>query len=144
MYCLGAIQNNSVRGGRCPRHPRTHALSGKAAMGRPRKLNDARDRQFNVGLTAHEMEIVQRAARLAGMRPVDYGRARLLSRPGRIARTSEAVRHLDPLFLVQLSRIGNNLNQVARRLNDLALPEPEDLAPLLMEIRQILRSAGSP
>lgn len=112
-------------------------------MGRP-KLENTRDRQFNVGLTAFELETVQRAARLAGMRPVDYGRAKLLSKPGRITRTAYAVRQLDPLLLVQLSRIGNNLNQIARRLNDLALPEPEDLAPLLAEIRSLLREAGAP
>jgi hypothetical protein len=108
-------------------------------MGRP-KLEITRDRQFNVGLTILEFEAVQLAARLAGMRPVDYGRGKLLSKSGRIARTEEAVRQLDPLLLVQLSRLGNNLNQIARRLNDLALPVPEDLSPLLAEIRDILRS----
>jgi hypothetical protein len=126
-----------------PPTPRTHALSRKAAMGRP-KLHITRDRQFNVGLTATELAEVQRAARLAGMRPVDYGRAKLLSKPGRIARAEYAVRQLDPLLLVALSRIGNNLNQIARRLNELALPVPEDLDPLLAEIRSILASVQAP
>jgi hypothetical protein len=112
-------------------------------MGRP-KLFITRDRQFNVGLTAAELAEVQRAARLAGMRPVDYGRAKLLSRSGRIARTEYSVRQLDPLLLVQLSRIGNNLNQIARRLNELALPVPEALEPLLGEIRSILASVQAP
>jgi DNA polymerase III delta subunit len=67
-----------------------------------------------------------------------------LSRPGRIARTEYSVRQLDPLLLVQLSRIGNNLNQIARRLNELALPAPEALEPLLAEIRRILASVQSP
>jgi hypothetical protein len=113
------------------------------AMGRP-KLHITRDRQFNVGLTAAELAELQRAARLAGMRPVDYGRAKLLSRPGHIARTEYAVRQLDPLLLVQLSRIGNNLNQIARRLNELALPAPQELEPLLAEIRGILASVQAP
>jgi hypothetical protein len=112
-------------------------------MGRP-KLHITRDRQFNVGLTATELAEVQRAARLASMRPVDYGRAKLLSRPGRIARTEYAVRQLDPLLLVALSRIGNNLNQIARRLNELALPVPENIDPLLAEIRSILTSVQAP
>src|SRR5436305_11611477 len=108
-------------------------------MGRT-KLPITRDRQFNVGLTTAELAELQRAARQAGMRPVDYGRAKLLSRPGRIARTEYSVRQLDPLLLVQLSRIGNNLNQIARRLNELALPTPDALEPLLGEIRSILAS----
>jgi hypothetical protein len=112
-------------------------------MGRP-KLFITRDRQFNVGLTAAELAEVQRAARLAGMRPVDYGRAKLLSRSGRIARTEYSVRQLDPLLLVQLSRIGNNLNQIARRLNELSLPAPQALEPLLAEIRNILASVQAP
>jgi hypothetical protein len=112
-------------------------------MGRP-KLLITRDRQFNVGLTAAELAEVQRAARLAGMRPVDYGRAKLLSRSGRIPRTEYSVRQLDPLLLVQLSRIGNNLNQIARRLNELSLPAPQELEPLLAEIRSILASVQAP
>jgi hypothetical protein len=112
-------------------------------MGRP-KLFITRDRQFNVGLTAAELAEVQRAARLAGMRPVDYGRAKLLSRHGRIARTEYSVRQLDPLLLVQLSRIGNNLNQIARRLNELSLPAPQEHEPLLAEIRNILASVQAP
>jgi hypothetical protein len=112
-------------------------------MGRP-KLHITRDRQFNVGLTATEFTEVQRAARLAGMRPVDYGRAKLLSKPGRIARAVYAVPQLDPLLLVQLSRIGNNLNQIARRLNELSLPAEGELEPLLAEIRGILASVQAP
>jgi len=112
-------------------------------MGRP-KLQITRDRQFNVGLTAAEFAELQRAARLAGMRPVDYGRAKLLSKPGRIARTAYDVRQLDPLLLVQLSRIGNNLNQIARGLNALSLPAPEDLAPLLADLRSIMRVMQGP
>ena len=112
-------------------------------MGRP-PLKTKRDRQFNVGLTESELARVMEAARLAGMRPVDYGRMKLLKPVGRLTRTTHVVRQLDPLLLIQLSRIGNNLNQIARRLNDLALPAPEELRPLLAEIRAALLEARAP
>jgi hypothetical protein len=47
-------------------------------MGRP-KLKTPRARQFNIALTEEELAKVQRAARLIGMRPADYGRSRLLA-----------------------------------------------------------------
>lgn len=126
-----------------PPTPRTHALSGKVAMGRP-KLEITRDRQFNVGLTASELADVQRSARMAGMRPVDFARAKLLSKSGHFTRMAHSIRQLDPLLLVQLSRIGNNLNQIARALNELSVEMPADLAPLLAELRSILRIAAGP
>jgi hypothetical protein len=109
-------------------------------MGRP-KLEIRRDRQFNLGLTADEFAQVLLAARLASMRPVDYGRMRLLSKPKALSRTALAVHQLDPLLLAQLGRIGSNLNQVTRRLHMLAVPEPEELGPVLFEIRALLREA---
>jgi hypothetical protein len=72
------------------------------------------------------------------MRSVDYGRAQLFL-PRRISAAQTASAHqLDPLFHVQLSRLGNNLNQIARKLNTLALPPPPTLEPLLQEIRALL------
>jgi len=106
-------------------------------MGRP-PLKIKRDRQFNVGLTAREYELLlQRAAR-ACMRPVDYGRARLLAEWRLSAQHASATAHLDPLFLNALVRLGNNLNQIARRLNMIAQPAPPTLEPLLREIRQLI------
>ncbi len=112
-------------------------------MVRP-KLEITRDRQFNIGLTAREFESLHRAAQAAGMRPVDYGRAKLLSKTRRTSRTACVVHQPEPVVLVQLSRIGNNLNQIARSLNELSVDVPEDLAPLLTELRGILRMAAGP
>jgi hypothetical protein len=112
-------------------------------MGRP-KLQITRDRQFNVSLTETEWSGLQRAARLALMRPVDYARMRLLAKPSGLLRAEQAAPQLDPLLLLHLSRLGNNLNQIARRLNELRLPAPDDLAPLLAEIRGILRAVRQP
>lgn len=112
-------------------------------MGRP-KLPNTRDKQFNVGLTGDEFAALHRAARVAGMRPVDYGRSLLLARRLPMRRVADATPQLDPLLLVQISRIGNNLNQIARRLHELAMPVPDELPELLSEIRSVLRMALRP
>jgi hypothetical protein len=44
-------------------------------------------------------------------------------------------------LLVQLSRVGNNLNQIARGLHQFAVPTPELLSPVLSELRDLLRQA---
>jgi hypothetical protein len=51
--------------------------------------------------------------------------------------------HLAPLFLAHLSRIGNNLNQIARRLHQLDLAAPAALEAVLEEIRALIRKASS-
>ena|SRR5215207_981755 len=112
------------------------------AMGRPPK-EIKRNRQFNVGLTAPEHELLFARAARACMRPVDYGRARLLGqRGGEAAPSGAPAPHLDPLFLVQLSRLGNNLNQIVRGMNRFQQPAPPSLEPLLQEIRRLIARAG--
>jgi hypothetical protein len=108
-------------------------------MSRPVK-SDRRNHQLNLSLTEAEINFLRsRAARL-GMRLVDYGRTQLLAdRPRRVARLPGS-NQLDPLFIAQVSRIGNNLNQIARRLNQLDFPPPPELAPLLDTIRDIIRT----
>jgi hypothetical protein len=114
------------------------------AMGRrPKEIK--RDRQFNVGLTTREHELLFARAARAGMRRVDYGRARLLGEHrGHASALGADAPRLDPLLIVQLSKIGNNLNQIARRLNTLEFPAPPSLEPLLQEIRALIARAGSP
>lgn len=114
------------------------------AMGRPPK-EIRRDRQFNVGLTAREHELLFARAAHAGTRPVDYARARLFGeRHGDAPKLGAPAPHLDPLFVAQLSRLGNLLNQITRRLNTLEFPAPPSLEPLLQEIRALIAKAGSP
>jgi Bacterial mobilisation protein (MobC) len=98
-----------------------------------------RERQFNVAVTSDELKRIHAHAAARGMRPVDYGRARLLAewRAG----GSTSAPHLDPLLLAALSRLGNNLNQIARRLNMLDQPTPPTLEPLLREIRAIINTS---
>ena len=109
-----------------------------AAMARP-KHKMTRDRQFNVALTARELELLHARAAASGKRPVDYGRARLLAeRRIAPARAESNGPHLDPLFHAQLLRLGNNLNQIARRLNTFGHPAPPTLEPLLRQIRALI------
>jgi hypothetical protein len=109
-------------------------------MARPIK-HEKRDRQLNLKLTRREFDwICARAARQA-LRPVDHVRSQLLA--DRPIRSPAKQGHLDPLFLLQLSRLGNNLNQIARRLNVMRMAAPEGLVPLLEEIRTLIRKGAS-
>jgi hypothetical protein len=124
-----------------PLNPRTHALCGNGeAMARPTK-HEKRDRQLNLKLTGREFDYVAARARRRAQRPVDYARTQLLA--DRPVRTHASHGHLDPLFLLQLSRLGNNLNQIARRLNGLSMPAPEALGPLLKDIRELIRKGAA-
>jgi len=110
-------------------------------MARPSK-SEKRDRQINLKLTVREMAWLRARAASLGMRPVDFGRAQLLSdRPIKMIARSGGP-HLDPLFIAQMSRIGNNLNQIARNFHRFQVPPPADLQPVLQAIREIIRKAS--
>jgi hypothetical protein len=106
-------------------------------MARPKKT-ETRDCQLNLHLTRIEIEAVRLRASSAGLRVADYGRALVLD-----------VRRAEPLivarprveiaFVLELRRLGNNLNQVARRLNSAPVPMlPASLEPLLRDIRALI------
>lgn len=107
-------------------------------MGRPRK-SEPRDRQLNLSLTASELQGIERRALVVGMRPVHFGRALLLDplRGAAIAKVTPAD-NTNRLIHGQLIRLGNNLNQLVRRLHQLKEPLPADLAPLLRDIRLLI------
>lgn len=111
-------------------------------MPRPKKI-EPRTEQLNIGLTKAEFESIETRARAVGMRPVHFGRY-LLTRPeGKTAPGVPAENRGQGLIYVQLSRLGNNLNQMVRHLNTTGDPLPADLEPLLTDIRKILaRAAG--
>lgn len=110
-------------------------------MSRPRK-RETRDQQLNLHLTITEMAWVRARADACGMRPPDYGRAQLLAERPLPTRRRDRGGDLDPLFLIQLSRIGNNLNQIARRLHAFQMPVPDMLVPILEAIRELLHKAS--
>ena len=103
-------------------------------MNRPR--SELRSHQLNIGLTESELQRIMRRAEELGMRPVHFGRQALLQAAG--VRSVETESNFDRLVYEQLSRLGNNLNQMARHLNRTGDPLPPDLEPLLSDIRQIL------
>ena len=105
-------------------------------MGRP-KTTEPRNRQINLSLTQGEYDgIVQRAGAL-GLRPVHYSRALVLNDRKNIVQASQDA----PAFRLiyeQLARLGNNLNQMMRRIHQTGEPLPPDLVPLLRDIRQLI------
>lgn len=105
-----------------------------------------RDQQLNFSLTRDELTTLRVRAEAAGMHLVDYGRDLLLRRrapsgrqpdpetveaEGTLARAARLLTH-------ELRRLGNNLNQIARRLNAGDASIPPSLEPLLREIRALL------
>jgi hypothetical protein len=102
-----------------------------------------RDRQFNISLTPREFELLYARAAACRMRPVDYGRVRLFHGGTAGSEAAPCAAHLDPLFYAQLSRLGNLLNQIARRLNTYGGPAPATLEPLLGDIRALI-NRGAP
>lgn len=106
-------------------------------MGRPRKT-EPRDRQFNLSLTASELDGIRRRAEAVGMRPAHFGRALLLDPTRKPTARADSDGNIDRLIYGQLVRLGNNLNQMVRHLHATGDPLPADLEPLLRDIRQII------
>lgn len=113
-------------------------------MGRPRK-SEPRTKQLNLSLTEAELESICRRAEAVGMRPVHFGRAILLDEARSVRKQTAANgSNLERLIYDQLSRLGNNLNQLVRHLHRTGDPVPADLEPLLADIRQIVARGRQP
>lgn len=80
-------------------------------MGRPRKEEHERLYNFTVRLSAADRLEITRKAKQAGVSRSEY--LRLCAVYGTLQMISAA----DPALLRNLLAIGNNLNQIARRLN---------------------------
>lgn len=111
-------------------------------MGRP-KLTLKRDQQLNLRFTPPEYEEVKTRAETYGLRPIDYGRAVLLNERREFEAT-RPVGTIERLWLAQVRRLGNNLNQMMRHLHMTKEPAPPTLALLLDEIRELLRRSRTP
>jgi hypothetical protein len=96
--------------------------------------------QLKLNLTATEYECVVRRARAVGMRPTHFGRA-LLSKDTAPPLDPHKPGNVERLSYLALSRLGNNLNQMVRRMHQTGEPAPADLEPLLEDIRQIMDRA---
>lgn len=108
--------------------------------GRPRKdARTIRDHWLRARVTADEKHCAEQLMRDAGKTESDFVREAALT--GRIV--IRRYRAPDPDIIVQLQRIGNNLNQIARicnttgdsrRAGNIELHIAEDLRPILQRL----------
>jgi len=111
-------------------------MTAKQKFGRPRVV-DPRTEQLNLSFTTQELEAIKQRARALGMRPAHFGRSALLKHEGRPSEDSG--RNTAFVGIIsQLSRLGNNLNQMVRHMHMLHVGPPEDAEPLLRDIRQLI------
>jgi hypothetical protein len=106
------------------------------------KISDPRTEQLNISLTRAELDSIKNRAESVGMRPVHFGRSLLLQKGKQLDPGATEKSSLDKLIFLQLSRLGNNLNQLVRHLHATGDPLPADAEPLLKDIRQILMRAA--
>jgi len=106
------------------------------------KISEPRSAQLNISLTRAELEKIKKRAEAIGMRPVHFGRLLLLQDSKQINSGAADKSSAEKLIFIQLSRLGNNLNQMVRHLHATGDPLPADAEPLLKDIRQILTRAA--
>lgn len=111
-------------------------------MPRP-KSDNPRTAQLNLHFTTLEIAAIKKRAEALGMRPVAFGRSLLLS-GGKIATQNTGAVTAARILAVELSRLGNNLNQMVRHLHTTGDPLPADLEPLLADIRALLARVQLP
>ena len=100
-------------------------------MARPRLAEDAIRENFTVRLSAAERAAVEDKAALLKLTPSDYARACLVQGTVKIVREDGH----NPEKVRALLAIGNNLNQIARRLN-----ASGEVPPLLSEVLGLVRA----
>jgi mobilization protein NikA len=106
------------------------------------KTPEPRSEQLNISLTRAELDSIKKRAESVGMRPVHFGRQLLLQKAKQVDSSAAEKSTAEKLIFVQLSRLGNNLNQMVRHLHATGDPLPADAEPLLKDIRQILTRAA--
>ena len=106
-------------------------------MGRPRLAETEIRENFTVRLSPAERAAVEERARLLKMTPSDYARACLVQGTVKVIREAGH----DPEKVRALLAIGNNLNQIARRLNASG-ETPTHLPEILETVRALLIEAG--
>lgn len=104
-------------------------------MARPKKEEqDTRTERLNLRLTPDERAEVDAKAAAVGVSPTDY--ARRLALGGRLARITRSVS--DPVLVLALNRLGVNLNQIARSLNNSGGVSPAELSATLARLNALL------
>lgn len=104
-------------------------------MPRPRKPEpDTRSQRLNLRLTASEGARVRQAAQATGVSTTDYARRAVLTAVGAAVPSRPTATVIDPAAIAALSRVGANLNQLARRANAGDLLQPGELPDSLAAI----------
>lgn len=100
-------------------------------MARPRKAKQDKRTEFipPIRMTPQEMELTKEAANDAGVPLTTFARSMILNGQFVIGRGEE----VDPALVVELKRIGTNLNQAVKKLHQTGVPNPmlEDSAKQL-------------
>ncbi|MDF0718092.1 plasmid mobilization relaxosome protein MobC [Muricauda sp. 334s03] len=103
-------------------------------MARPKKdIESLKAIRVNVRMTVNEYLIVSGNAATLGMGIPDYIRKKVIGRP--LPRTK--VTPEDRRLFVELSRIGNNINQLSKN-SHLRMHAPKNLSLQLSELRNLL------
>ena len=109
------VSKNACRGSDLlPLGPHRLQYGAEGVMARPKKADPERrdERLAGLRLTAAERAVVEAQAAAAGLDLPTYQRSRLLNQRPPVARSTP-----DAALLVELNRIGVNLNQIARAVN---------------------------
>lgn len=109
--------------------------TGPTKTGRPRKaLAELRsERLSGIRLTPSELAAVEAKAAQAGRPVAEFCRRAILGQPVTVRRGAAEVDR----FLIELNRVGVNLNQIARAMNA-GRPLPVSLTAALDEVRALL------
>lgn len=115
-------------------------------MARPRKQEgEKRTHQLPpVRVTDAELALLETAAGAAGVTVTEYMRECSLSagRPKKAGSSNMSLVNVLNRLLVELNRIGNNVNQIARQLNRGREADPHHLDGVLHELVQIVERIG--
>lgn len=113
--------------------------------GRPRKQEgERRTNQLPpVRVTDAELAHLENAASASGVSVTEYRRDLYLSggKPKRAKKSQPLIKLLSQL-LVELNRIGNNLNQIARQINRGRDHDPHHLDGVLKELMDVVIKIG--
>lgn len=97
-------------------------------MARPKKsIEESKLFQINVRVTLNEQVQLEEAAKTNGLSLVQYIRVRALKKQLPKFKMSVA----DQELVIELSRIGNNINQITKKINQ-GNPNIDDLEDLLL------------
>jgi len=105
-------------------------------MARPR-LEETRS-NYSIRLSSAERREVEQRAALLGLKPTAYIRKCIVQGTVRVVQEEGH----DPAKVRALVAIGNNLNQIARRMNASEAEAPPQLGALLEAIQEIVTESG--